>query len=183
MKRKLLFVIALLIVAVAASACGNGDTGTVTGVGDDGYGAGGPPAVDEIIEKEEEEEEVDILTLVPEQDLGGFEIRFLTDIIWDWDFGPLHMMHVEEMTGEVVNDAIFRRNAIVESRLNVTISEVVSMNNDAKGMIGRLVRAGDDEFDVVLGESWNIGSQLAQTGLLVNLRDVPGLQLDAPWWD
>jgi hypothetical protein len=115
--------------------------------------------------------------------LGGFEIRFLTDIIWDWDFGPLHMMYVEEQVGEPVNDAIYTRNAIVEERLNVTISETVSMNNSSKTVISRLINAGDDEYDVVLAESWNIGGTLAMTDLLINLHDVPGLRLDAPWWD
>ena len=165
---------ALAALFIFISACGDGGAG-----GDGGSGLADPQYNGEAVPADEP---VDVMTLIPEQDLDGFEIRFLTDIIWDWDFGPLHMMYVEELTGVPVNDAIYRRNRIVEARLNIAISEVVSRNNDAKGIIRRLVNAGDDEYDVVLAESWNIGNQLAVTGLLMNLHDT-GLQLDAPWWD
>lgn len=50
--------------------------------------------------------------MIPQQDLNGYEIRFLTDVVWDWDFGPLYMMDVEEQVGEPVNNAIYIRNSI-----------------------------------------------------------------------
>ena len=180
MFKSVLLVLLISLLFMCATACAESpDGGTVDT--DDTVAAA---VLDDLTAADSEDEEiaVDIMTLVPEQDLGGFEMRFLTDRIWDWDFGPFHMMYIEELTGEPVYDAIYRRNAIVEERLNIRISEVVSTNNQAKDTIRRLISAGDDEFDVVIAESWNIGAQLAANGLLVNLKDV-GLQLDAPWWD
>ena len=165
----LLFTVVLL---VFIGACGETDT-----VDNNDITSGNNP---EIID--EPTEEIDIMTLVPQQNLGGFNIRFLTDIIWDWDFGPLHMVYVEEHTGEPVYDAIYTRNAIVEERLNIKIEETVRTGNDSGNVIRRLVNAGDDEYDVVLSQSWSIGP-IAMEGLLVNLNEIPGLQIDAPWWD
>lgn len=129
-----------------------------------------------------EETTEDIMMMVPQQDLDGYEIRFLTDMIWDWDFGSLHMMDVEEQSGEPVNDAIYMRNSIVEQRLNVTISETVREKNDAHTIIQNSVRAGLDEYDVVISQSWSVGP-IAPEGYFYNLYDVPGLQLDQSWWD
>ena len=132
---------------------------------------------------QEETTEVDITTLVPEQDLDGFEIRFLTDIVWDWDFGPLHMEFVEEMNGEPVNDAFYIRNTIVEDRLNIKITESVRMSNDAPATIRKLINAGSDEYDVVIGQSWGGMGAIATEGGFHNLNEVPGLQLSESWWD
>ena len=131
---------------------------------------------------EAEDIKVDIMTVVPQQNLDGFELRFLTDIVWDWDFGPMHMMYVEEQTGEPVYDAIYLRNSIIEDRLNVKITETVRMGNDAHNVIKRTINAGSDEYDVVISQSWSVGP-VAIEGNFFNLNEIPGLQLDKPWWD
>ena len=130
----------------------------------------------------EEETTVDITTMVPQRDLDGYEIRFLTDIVWDWDFGALHMMNVDEQVGEPVNDAVYMRNSIVEQRLNVKISEMVSTNNTAHTIIQNVIKAGTNEYDVVLSQSWSVGP-LATEGNFYDLYDIPDLQIDQPWWD
>jgi len=132
---------------------------------------------------EDSAEKVDVMTVVPQQDLGGFEIKFLTEIVWDWDFGPMHMECVEEQNGEPVNDAFYIRNTILEDRLNMKISEKVCMKNDAVAQIRKIIAAGSDEYAVVLAQTWGGVGALATDGYLVNLHDLPGLQLDKPWWD
>ena len=138
-----------------------------------------------IIENSADEQngEVDIMTLVPEQNLEGFEIKFLTDIVWDWDFGPLHMEYVEEQTGEPVNDAFYIRNTILEDRLNIKISEKVCMDNDAPTQMKKLITSGSDEYKVLIAQSWSGLGAMATDGYFVNLHDLPGLQIDKPWWD
>lgn len=129
-----------------------------------------------------EETSVDINTLVPQRDLEGFEMRFITDIVWDWDFGPMHYEVAEEITSEPVNDAFYIRNSIIEERLNIKITENVRMNNDAHATIKKLISSGSDEYDVVISQSWSVGPITAD-GNFVNLNEVPGLQLDQSWWD
>ena len=171
----IIFILALLVLSFSSCADNNNESNINNNV---------PDSVQNINDNDMEdiETKVDITTIIPKQDLGGFEIRFLTDIVWDWDFGPMHMMFVEEEIGEPVNDAIYLRNAIVEDRLNVKITETVSMNNSVNTMMRRIINAGTDEYDVAIGQSWNMGP-LATERLFFNLNEIPGLQLDKPWWD
>ena len=170
----LLFVFAL---SAAVIACG-GEKGEIT--------AGGENTTEQAQEGGEEASQsdgkIDIMTLVPEQNLEGFEIRFFTDQVWDWDFGNMHMEYVEEQTGEPVNDAFYIRNTIIEERLNIKISEYARLGNDAPSVLKKLIGSGSDDYDVMIVQSWNIGP-LAAEGYFVNLNDMPGLQLDKPWWD
>ena len=180
MKKILLLFITALVIFTCA--CAGGDTDKPnSGDQNEGEEIVSPQSGSE--SEEDSGAEIDVMTLIPEQNLGGFELRFLTDIIWDWDFGPLHMMCVEEQTGEPVNDAMYIRNAIVEERLNMTISETVSKNNDSKNMIRKIINAGSDEYDVLLAESWNIGGTLVTADLLMNLTEIPEFSFDSVWWD
>jgi hypothetical protein len=133
-------------------------------------------------EAEESGGKADIMTLVPEQNLEGFEIRFFTDQVWDWDFGNMHMEYVEEQNGEPVNDAFYIRNAIAEDRLNMKISEYARLGNDAPAVLKKMIGSGVDDYDVMIVQSWNIGP-LAAEGYFVNLNEMPGLQIEKPWWD
>ena len=133
--------------------------------------------------QEEQSGELDLMSLVPEQDFGGFEIKFLTDIVWDWDFGPLHMEYVEDQTGEPVNDAFYIRNTIIEERLNIKISEKVCMGNDAPAQMKKQVASGSDEYSVLIGQSSSGIGSMATEGNFLNLNYVPGLQTEKPWWD
>ena len=175
-KKILLFVFALAL-AAAAVACG----GSESGDGEDGAKPS-EQTRDDGEATVESDGKIDIMTLVPEQDLGGFEIRFFTDQVWDWDFGNMHMECVEEQNGEPVNDAFYKRNTIVEDRLNMTISEYARLGNDAPAVLKKMIGSGVDDYDVMIVQSWNIGP-LAADGYFVNLNEMPGLQIDEPWWD
>ena len=175
--KKILLFMLILALSVMAAACGGTDTGENKGGENttEQSGDNGGDATDQ------SDGPVDIMSLVPEQDLGGFEMRFLTDQVWDWDFGNMHMEYVEEQNGEPVNDAFYIRNTIIEDRLNIKISENARISNDANTQIKKLINAGDDQYDVVIGISWNMGP-LAIEGNFLNLNNVP-IALDAPWWD
>jgi len=175
-------VIALILSVLFISACGEGD-GNKNNAVNDGGNITETPQNDEDNTAENEGGEVDIMTVVPQQDLGGFELRFITDIVWDWDFGPMHMVCVEEQVGEPVNDAIYIRNTIIEDRLNVKISEKVCKSNDAASQIKKLVNAGSNDYDVLISQSWSGTGAMAADGALVNLNNIPGLQIEKTWWD
>ena len=175
MPRKIIILILAAMLIITVNSCAKNENNTANPEITDA-----PQNVEDATEGSTEK--VDVMTLVPQQDLGGFNINFLTDIVWDWDFGPMHMEYVEEQNGEPVNDAFYIRNTILEDRLNIKISEKVCMKNEAPTLAKKLINAGSDEYAVVLAQSWNIGA-LALDGYFVNLNEMPGLQLDKPWWD
>lgn len=92
-----------------------------------------------------------------------------------------------EITGDVINDAIYQRNRAVEQRLNVVINPV-NMNgywdnrNEFLGRVRNSVSSGDNEYDIVVGYAAYI-SPLATEGMLRNLSDAPHIDYDRPWWN
>ncbi|MBE6723603.1 MAG: hypothetical protein E7576_00180 [Ruminococcaceae bacterium] len=78
---------------------------------------------------------------LPERDEGGadFRIGFL-------DFGGPGMYTqdwvAEELTGDVLNDAVFNRNAAVEERFNIKISMVSHPNDNYSTAFTSTVIAG-----------------------------------------
>ena len=90
----------------------------------------------------------------------------------------------EQETGEPLNDAIYRRNAIVESLINIKIQSVTANvgTGELAGYARRIIQSGSDDFDAVIGANWTPIS-LLQDGCLVNLYNIPNLNLSKPWWD
>lgn len=86
----------------------------------------------------------------------------------------------EAENGDNINDAIYKRNLIVEERFNVDISQYDSGNvvSDAK----KSISAGDDAYQLIIHNYTSLYS-LATGGFLMNLLDAGHLNLEADWWD
>lgn len=89
-----------------------------------------------------------------------------------------------ELTGEVLDDAIFNMNKAVETKLNCTLdfynSNVGSSSTGSE--IQKLVLAGDDTFDLYHIVQWN-AAKLATEGYYYNMADAEYISYDQPWWD
>ncbi len=90
-------------------------------------------------------------------------------------------MLVEELNGEIVNDAVYDRDISVEDRLNVVIDYLLEA--DTNGLVNKNVTAGTDEY------SFHVGSAVdtVQYGVNGNYYNLLGehpeyLNLDQPWW-
>jgi len=95
-------------------------------------------------------------------------------------------MGVETETGDVVNDAIYRRNQTVEERFDIDIKTIkipgiwgheTSFNNTIRNS----VRAGDNEYDLIAGFAVMM-PPLAADGMFMNWKNVPYIDHSAPWW-
>lgn len=93
--------------------------------------------------------------------------------------------YADDMNGELVNDAVFQKNSNVEDRLNVKLKYLPNESTDWGGgyqrVISQSVLAGDEAYDIVSGPSFHLPT-LILDGCLCNLRDVPYLEFDMPWW-
>ena len=95
-------------------------------------------------------------------------------------------MDVETEAGDVVEDAIYERNRMVEERLNCDLQflykdggwEVVAQFNK---FIEQSVLAADGAFDIIAGYGYMM-CFLAMENLLYNLKDVQYIDYDQPWW-
>ncbi len=113
---------------------------------------------------------------LPEKDLGGAVFKILADShIVGW-------LYVDEMNGDVVDDAIYQRNSVVSERFNVNLEFIG--DNDYQGtskIVTQTIQAGDDEFDLICTHVVETG-KLAMNDFYVNWKDIPYVDFSKPWW-
>lgn len=87
----------------------------------------------------------------------------------------------EEMTGDVLEDAIYQRNLDVTERFNISIDAVVYEESSQPGMLKKSVLAGDDAFQLYAGHIIYAG-QAVGDDLYHNWYDIPSVDFSRPWW-
>ena len=136
-----------------------------------------------LVADEQQEPETEELQSPIPQDVkfGGEEIRILNCTYFSEE---LAFINVEEENGDIVNDSLYRRNQRVQSDLDVNF-KFIDIALQASGDFGRMVRnsvtSGSDDYDMLFGVQYD-AVQLSTAGVFANLRDVPYINLDNPWW-
>ena len=115
----------------------------------------------------------------PNLDCGGDEFTILNlQNVW-------HMytyLDHESQTGEIIDDAVYERNRNLEEKFKFRLNVVEYPIDDLVKQVQTTVSAGDDTYDAAYVRGNKIAS-VVSNGLTKNLYDVPGLQLDQPWWN
>ena len=121
---------------------------------------------------------------LPARDFGGLEIRLLgRELEHEGNVKHYSEAASEEENGELMNDAIYKRNRQTEAKYNVSITGVFSNNRGSLyDDIRRNVNAGDNLFDAAFA-SIGDSSRLSQEGFIADLREVRNLNFPQPWWD
>ena len=93
----------------------------------------------------------------------------------------------EDMTGQLVNDAIYERNETVSTALNIGYNyvRVGSSWRDqgtTTGILRGSIEAGDNAYDVFVNGAYFVG-QMAMEGLLYDAAKLPYIDLTQPWWN
>ena len=114
---------------------------------------------------------------LPEQSFDG---RTFTVIGSESSGGETNIVSAE-MTGEGVNDAIYKRNAGVEERFGTKIAYLEGgAHRDCATKVANAISSGDGSFDLiqfhVVSNSGN-----AMKGLYLNWYDVPHINFEKPW--
>ena len=91
-------------------------------------------------------------------------------------------MFAEEMNGDVINDAIFQRNASIADHFNVAITMQESSHYNAETDAVTSIKAGDDAYDLVVPHGRSAFSYANQLLCLEWNTALPYVNLDAPWW-
>ncbi|MCL2773475.1 MAG: hypothetical protein FWD71_09005 [Oscillospiraceae bacterium] len=113
-------------------------------------------------------------------DLGGATFKILTGQQWASDNLNIEDYDIEEMNGEVLNDAIYKRNLIIKEMFNLKF-ETVHANDQIGSFISKSIQSGIDEYDAV-APLLNNAESFAENGYAVNIYQTK-LSIDAPWWD
>ncbi len=92
-------------------------------------------------------------------------------------------IYYEAQTGDVINDAIYKRNIQAEELLNIKLEPVWSGDTGAlSSTVKKSVMADDDGFDVILNRLDYLMNGSAEN-LHINLSDVGSIDTADPWWD
>ncbi|MCI8387219.1 MAG: hypothetical protein HFE63_01980 [Clostridiales bacterium] len=168
MKRLVCIFLALLLGAVS---CGNDNSNS--GVPDQSTESGDTTAP-EIVEK-------DRLTELGEKDFDGKVFTILDAN----DHPDIHInMPGESENGDIINDALYKRDKYIEDTYNVDIQYIqIHYSETGTTALKNSVLANDDEYSLciasLLGNSLN---NIALEGVLANLNDMPYLSLGENWW-
>ena len=175
MKKRILALLLAAMILASAVSCGNGNEKETDKATDSDTTANST---------ETETEETKLTDSLPDDlDFGGatYTIYAREDLEWGTE------MYVDELNGEIVNDAIYNRSRNVDDRLNVSIGQITApgiWGNEAsfQEAIRSAVMAGDDTYQLVAGYAYFI-TALATDGLFMNLLDVPYIDFEKPWWN
>ena len=89
-------------------------------------------------------------------------------------------IYAEELTGDKINDAVFKRNATLQEKYNCEIKE--ERNTDPGKAIREQLIAGEYQFDYVYTSITSLRS-LSASNLLVDFYELEEINLDKAWWD
>ncbi|MBO6052469.1 MAG: hypothetical protein J6Q17_01910 [Clostridia bacterium] len=116
---------------------------------------------------------------LPEYDFGGRDFIVLGSA--QEGFGIY--LAVDELNGEGVNDAVYKRNLTVEERFNAkTVYEGGADYGTCSNLVAKAVKAGDaDSYDLiqyhVVSSSGN-----AMKNYYLNWYDIPNVDFSRSWW-
>ena len=91
----------------------------------------------------------------------------------------------EELTGEVVTDAVIECNHWVADRLDVDLqfyAENTGNWDTIAALVGNLIMANDDTFDIYIGEQFGMAQNVTK-GYYRNTLELKYLDFDQPWWN
>lgn len=112
---------------------------------------------------------------LPERDYGGYTFTVATETENEW------LVLQDEETGDVVEDAIYKRNMAVEERFNVQFDTVVDSLSELGKLVQNSIMAGDDDIDLCCTHVVNTGN-LAMSDIFLNWYDIPFVDFSKPWW-
>lgn len=128
------------------------------------------------------EPETEILKAdVPERDFEGYSYTFVTigpgmNIHW-----ALPEIYVEDLNGDIINDSIYERNSRISGQFNIIIDAYFTAT--PADVAKKSILANSDEFDVIsTGIQYGVDT-LVLNGYLLDLMEVPYIDLSKPWWD
>ncbi len=121
------------------------------------------------------------MPVLPEKDYNGYEFTFLTSS--DQDENGVDWVtkdiYAEASTGDIITDAVYARNLWLEDQFHIKVKEKqgVTLQETKKA-----VQAGVDDYDAVI-TNFAAGCTLASGNYVLDLREVPYIDLTQPWWD
>ena len=178
MKRTIPWILALTLLLASLPSCSDapGADGTA-----DGAGTGSDPAStagqEETAEPEPDPYDYarEAFDAIPDADFEGADFGIASQAATG---NSEKEIWVEELTGDVVNDAVYNRNLTVNSRFNCNITLTPG---DVNSIVRQAVTSGDSSYKLAFPNMATAAS-LAQQGYLMDYMKMDNLNLTEAWW-
>ncbi len=108
------------------------------------------------------------------EDYDGYDFRILVrpNSVTD--------QYVEEETADIVADAVYKRNKLVEDMYNINIVATESSGSSETDALNTIL-AGDDAYDLIFPHSSSAFSYAVQKSV-VNFNEMDAIHMEKPWW-
>lgn len=166
MKRILALLLAGWMIASFTSCGGTGETTETEGTA-------------ETVETETETEtEPTALEQLEVKDMGGANYH-----IFDMNASAGLQVNIpgDELTGELVNDAMINRDSYIEDTYNVVLDYTTTTNGEGVNALKKLVQAGDPMYNLAISTIFDLAN-MVNGQFLYNMLDLPYMELDQKWY-
>ena len=169
-------VVSVFVLLLFLPACGGGDGPDGPGNADPGIAAGGPGGPG----PEGETALPGGFAALPAADYGG--AVFTVGNLSGYDWCDVTLDVGADDTGEMLNDAIYRRNREAEEKYNVVMETADIAYND-KNKIKNQMLAGYCEYDIMQMPMLYTIAPLTIENYIADANKLDKLDLSNPWWD
>lgn len=118
-------------------------------------------------------------------DLGekNFEANKFNIIYCSTQLGYAWPYEAEEETGDLVNDAVFRRDITLEDKYNTDIVYIdTGTDENVAGYVRTAAAAGDKAYDLAINHMfYGVNAVISEHGLY-NFNSLPYVDYEQPWW-
>ncbi len=174
MKKQFLCLLLAALMTMSMVACGTADNMS------DESAPSGEQGVTTEDTVPEETEPARLSDDLPDTDLDGWTMRILShhDTLSDES-----TFYAYELTGEVVNDAIYERDLAIKNRFNCEFA-LTAGNGWASDidMLINSVNAGSKDYDLSFLLPFASGGSVITNNVLYNMLYVDHLNFEKPWW-
>ncbi len=181
MKNRLISLFLALVLAGGMFSCSESKTGQ-EGETETQTSPAAPSAetASEIPEEPEEEKDSldareDVSDNLPDADFGG---RTFT-VAGDNGYESFYL--ADEPNGEVVHDAIWKRNQAVSERFNIALDANVFDEGSITANVQNSMMAGDEAYQLISGHIIYLG-MAAASEIMYDMNDLPHIDFSRPWW-
>ena len=170
MKKTASFIFAALLAMSVIAGCGeSADTPSQNSLSQAQTEAAAPDA------ETTEAPVTDVLDGIPDADYGGRTFNILLRTGFEYEFVS------EEMTGDIINDAIYERNRTIEEKFNIKLGSVAKYTEWGSAdtfnkTLDKAVMAGSQDYDLVAGYAAMILGAI-KPGLVLNWLEMPNVDV------
>lgn len=113
---------------------------------------------------------------LPDKSMEGFELKILHNSGLSW---VNLQLDAEGENGDLVNDAIYKRNTAIEERFKCKLVIEGQSNSEINGQYPNLIMSGDNTYDIIMVYGINA---MGLSDNYADINNIPYLSLDKHWW-